>query len=1171
MAEQVSEQSIFLRAVGLASPGERAAYLDDVCRGKPALRLELDPLLAAHDRLGADPVPIGPEPPRMIDEPITERPGTLIGPYKLIEEIGEGGMGTVYMAQQTEPVKRLVALKLIKPGMDSRQVLARFNTERQALALMEHANIARVLDAGATGTGRPYFVMELVKGMPLTKYCDEHRLTPKDRLELFIPVCQAIQHAHQKGIIHRDIKPSNVLVALYDGKPVAKVIDFGVAKAAGQQLTEQTLVTGFGAVVGTLEYMSPEQAELNQLDVDTRSDIYSLGVLLYELLTGTTPLDRKRLKEAAMLEVLRIIREEEPPRPSTRLSSTEEMPSIAANRGLEPRKLTGLVRGELDWIVMKALEKDRNRRYETASALAADVERYLADEPVLACPPSALYRLRKFVRRNKGPVLTVAIVLAVLVGGIVGTAWGLVQARRSAAAEKAANELTQKRLAQIEKGNEILSGIFAELDMVEVKRSAQPVEVALAERLVKAADDLAGESVGDPLVVAALQERLGVSLIHLGFGDRAIPALERSRQTRQERLGPDHADTLSCMTQLAHGYSRAGKLELALPLFEESFKRAKAKFGPDRFETVFSMSGLASGYLAAGKADQALPLLEDAVKLCKTKQGADHPYTLGEMTKLAIAYEVVGKLDLALALKEETFKLHKARLGSDHPTTLAIMNTLAEGYRIASKLDLALPLAEENLKLTRTKLGHDNPQTLLAMSTLARCYLTAGKVDLAVPLAEETHQRMKSELGPDNPITLTCLRTLASGYLNAGKLDQALPLFETTLALSKSKLGPDHPDTLGSMQQLAYAYVDVGKLELALPLFEESFKRAKAKYGRDRPETIVSMSGLAKGYFVAGKADLALPLVEEAVKLRKAKQGVDHPDTLSEMNNLAIAYERTGKLDLALALFEKTLALRKTKLGPDHPQTLNTMASLGPCYWSLRQLNKSIPLFEDLLKRRESKLGRQHPDTLLTVADLGANYTDAGRPDPAFPLLEEAYGASKKYPTLAWAGAKLVEAYLLAGKKTEAETLFRQLLADARRTVQPASPQLADKLAELGFSLLAGREFAGAEPILREALTIRQKKQPDHWATFMTQAHLGEALLGQKKYADAEPPLLAGYAGMKKREKTIPPQGQLRLPKAANRLVELYTLTNQPDELKKWQLERTKYPQTEWPAPRSNK
>ncbi|HZT82944.1 MAG TPA: serine/threonine-protein kinase, partial [Gemmataceae bacterium] len=386
-------KSVFLAALEQAAE-QREAFLSEACAGDLDLRRRVQRLLQAHERpdslpeAEADPgatqdssPPVDAE-PAPSPTPLAEGPGTLIGPYKLVQELGAGGMGTVFMAQQTEPVKRLVALKVIKPGMDSRQVIARFEAERQALALMDHPNIARVLDAGTTAAGRPYFVMELVKGVSITRYCDEHRLTPRQRLELFVPVCQAVQHAHQKGIIHRDLKPSNVLVCQYDGRPVPKVIDFGIAKATGHQLTDHTLVTGFGAVVGTLEYMSPEQADLNQLDIDTRSDIYSLGVLLYELLTGTTPLERKRLKEAAVLEVLRIIREEEPPRPSTRLSeSKDSLPSISAQRQTEPGRLTKLVRQELDWIVMKALEKDRNRRYETANGFARDIQRYLADEP----------------------------------------------------------------------------------------------------------------------------------------------------------------------------------------------------------------------------------------------------------------------------------------------------------------------------------------------------------------------------------------------------------------------------------------------------------------------------------------------------------------------------------------------------------------------------------------------------------------------------------------------------------------------------------------------------------------------------------------------------------------------------------------------------------------------
>jgi serine/threonine protein kinase/Flp pilus assembly protein TadD len=435
-----SVKEVFDQALEVESASERSAFLDAACAGSVPLRQEVEALLRAFESAGSF---LEHRDSKLTTTVvISADASTMIGPYRLLEPIGEGGMGTVYRAEQIRPVKRTVALKVIKPGMDSRQVLSRFETERQALALMDHPNIARVLDAGATDAGHPYFIMELVQGAPITRFCDEHRLTPRQRLELFIPVCQAVQHAHQKGVIHRDLKPSNVLVALYDGQPVPKVIDFGVAKATAPRLDGATSLTEFGAVVGTVEYMSPEQAELNPLDIDTRSDIYSLGVLLYELLTGTTPIQRKPREAATLLEALRIVREQQPPTPSSRLSTTKRLPVIAANRGMEPRKLSELVRGELDWIAMKALEKDRNRRYETASALALDLRRYLNDEPVLACPPSNWYRFRKFVQRNIR-ALAVAAVLAVMLLAVVGTVAGSLgwvardRASRQAALERA--------------------------------------------------------------------------------------------------------------------------------------------------------------------------------------------------------------------------------------------------------------------------------------------------------------------------------------------------------------------------------------------------------------------------------------------------------------------------------------------------------------------------------------------------------------------------------------------------------------------------------------------------------------------------------------------------------------------------------------------------------------
>jgi serine/threonine protein kinase len=423
VAMNLDEQAIFEVARKIDSREAREAYLQQICGNDAALEQRVRALLKAYDESASFLESPAATPAGTIDIPTaTECPGTVIGPYKLLQQIGEGGMGLVFVADQQEPIKRRVALKVIKPGMDSRQVIARFEAERQALAMMDHPNIAHVLDAGTTAGGRPYFVMELVKGAPITDYCDQNRLTTRQRLELFLPVCLAVQHAHQKGIIHRDLKPSNVLVTVHDVTPVVKIIDFGIAKAIGPQLTDKSVYTGFSQLVGTPLYMSPEQAGLSGLDIDTRSDIYALGVLLYELLTGTTPFDAEALKKADYDEMRRIIREDEPPKPSTRLSTLEQgaLSTVAERHGVEPRRLSQQMRGELDWIVMKALEKDRNRRYETASALARDIERHLRDEPVEACPPSVGYRLKKFLRKHRTGALAASTIALFMVAAITG-------------------------------------------------------------------------------------------------------------------------------------------------------------------------------------------------------------------------------------------------------------------------------------------------------------------------------------------------------------------------------------------------------------------------------------------------------------------------------------------------------------------------------------------------------------------------------------------------------------------------------------------------------------------------------------------------------------------------------------------------------------------------------
>jgi len=1180
----MTEETLFNEA--LPKPAaERAAFLDAACAGQPQLRAAVEALLAAHERSGnvldnppvalgetvdSEPGPARPlvtgdytpepdlAPPHLLtttDYRPNAGPGLVIsGRYTLHEKIGEGGMGEVWVAKQTEPVKRKVALKLIKAGMDTKAVLQRFEAERQALAMMDHPSIARVLDGGMTADRRPFFVMELVNGLPLTKYCDEAKLGIRERLELFAVLCQAVQHAHQKGIIHRDLKPSNIMVTLIDARPVPKVIDFGVAKAIGGKLLDESLSTQLGAVVGTLEYMAPEQAGYSGTDIDTRADIYSLGVILYELLTGLRPIDAKRLKKAAYAQMIRIIQEEEPSKPSTRLSTDESLPSLAALRHIEPKKLMALLRGELDWVVMKCLEKQRERRYETANGLARDIQRYLADEPVEARPPAAGYRLHKFLKRNKGPVIAASLVLFALLAGMIGTTWGLIEARRqeqiardeASEKEKARQAEAEQRSvaeAQREKAEEEKTIAQAVRDFLQNKLLAQTDTATQADALLKAGESSSGAKLNptirelldraakelapnkieesfpkQPLIQAEILQTIGNTYRGIGQYQPAINFLKRSGALYRQHRGPEGPDTLGSMNSLAVAYRVAGKLDLALPLFEETLKLRKATLGPEHPDTLTSMNELAVAYHDAGKLDQALPLAEEALKLQKATLGPEHPDTLTSMNNLAVAYLAAGKLDLALPLFDETLKLRKATLGTEHPNTLGSMNNLAWAYQSAGKLDLALPLYEETLKLSKAKLGPEHPDTLTSMNSLAWAYQASGKVDLALPLHEETLKLSKATLGPEHPDTLTSMNKLAVAYQRAGKLDLALPLFEETLKLRKAKLGPEHPDTLISMNSLAMAYPAAGKLDLALPLFEETLKLRKAKSGPEHPETLICMNNLAWAYQAAGKLDLALPLFEETLKLSKATLGPEHPDTVIGMDNLASAYRDAGKVDLALPLCEETLKLSKATLGPEHPDTLISMSNLARAYQVAGKLDLALPLFEETLKLSKAKLGPEHPDTLKFMGYRASAYDEVKQFD-------------------------------------KAELLFRERLRLEKQKSGGDSPAYAGALAPLGLNLLHQKKWSDAEPFLRQSLAIRAKAEPDVWSTFDTKSMLGGALLGQKEYADAEPLLLAGYEGMKKREARIPAQGKIRLTEALERLVQLYEATNKKGAAAEWRKE----------------
>jgi eukaryotic-like serine/threonine-protein kinase len=846
-----------------------------------------------------------------------------------MEQIGEGGMGLVFVAEQQQPVRRRVALKLIKPGMDSKQVVARFEAERQALALMEHPNIARVLDAGTTAAGRPYFVMELVKGVAITQFCDDHRLTMRQRLELFVHVCQAVQHAHQKGIIHRDVKPSNVLVTLHDDTPVVKVIDFGVAKALGGQLTEKTVYTHFKQMVGTPLYMSPEQAGQSGLDIDTRTDIYALGVLLYELLTGTTPFDKERLGKAGFDEIRRIIREEEPVKPSTRISTLGlAANTVSINRQTDPRRLRQLFRGELDWMVMKALEKDRNRRYESASAFAADVQAYLRNEAVQACPPSAGYRFRKFARRHKGPLLAASIVFLSLVGGILGTTIGLEQAVQAwqaealrAAGEQRAKETAEKRLSQFEKGIDILGSLFANLDPWAEEKEGRPLRAILGERLDQATAALEGEAVGDPLVVARLQDRLGQTYLGLGHAARAEALFTKAVTARQAHLSADHALTLASKHNQALAKEAAGKWSEAIKLFEQVRDAQVEVLGADNLDTLTTLHNLAVAYWRAGKPVEAIPLLE-RVRDGRVKQ-----------------------------------------LGEDHDDTLAALQSLSGAYLAAEKHLEAIDLAEKVRDAQVKKHGEDHLRAIEALSNLAYAYQKGYKVKQALTLFEQARDTTVPKLGPNHPLTLKILHNLAHMYRIFGKTPKAIALFEEVRERELMILGAYHPATFVTLRELALAYRDAEQMDKALPLAQQAAAGVeKLQFAHGSADEIVHT--LARFYEQLQQYDQAEVWRRKWLAVVKEKDGPESLPYAQELWRIGSDLLRQQKHVEAESILRECLVILRAKQ-PDEWQTFHTQSLLGAALLGQQKYTEAEPLLVQgyqAMSKSEKDLGHRHQD-----------------------------------------------------------------------------------------------------------------------------------------------------------------------------------------------------------------
>jgi tetratricopeptide (TPR) repeat protein len=918
-------QDIFAAVLELIDPAERSAHLDRECGDDHELRQRIEVLLAAHADSaglpGADPIGTSSHLPTATH--FAPAAGSIFaGRYKVREKLGEGGMGTVYVADQIEPVQRRIALKVLKTALASDRLLARFDQERQALALMDHPNIAKVLDAGVADSA-PYFVMELIKGVPITKYCDEAKLTPKQRLELFIPVCQAVQHAHQKGIIHRDLKPSNILVGLYDGRPVPKVIDFGVAKATGPKLTDESVYTEVGAIIGTFEYMSPEQAELNNLDIDTRSDVYALGVVLYELLTGTVPHSRKDLQKAGIAEMLRIIKEVEPPKPSTRLSGSGSLPGIAASRQTEPRKLTLLLRNDLDWIVMKALEKDRSRRYETANGFAMDIQRYLADEPVLAGPPSASYRLRKFAKRNKVHVVAVSLVLATLLVGIAGTTFGLIRARIARD-----DEAEQRRIAQDKKDE-------AEKQKARAERAWRQ---ALAD--FQATTD------------EAVEQLIG-SKTELGTQERAYleKTLERwlafAESQEDDELG--HGARADAHIRVGHLWSRLGRPVEARAEMANARNLLK-RFVEQRATSPGLQDLLGAAHNNLGNLQHELGELEAARVEYETSRDLSqklveqYPDDAGFRKSLALAHLNLGGLLDDIGNREEAVaEYEKARDGEKE---------LVEQFP-------SEPMYRQHLAMTHYNLG-----TVL---------VKIGKPDAARKEYEKALEIRKklADQYPQQPHYVDELAEthdlLGNLLAELGQRQQAQTEFGTALALEK-KLVDSYPAVPHYQLRLATTHNNLALLLGALGKREEAraeYEKALAlqqKLVDQSPTVPTYQKGIAKTHNNLGvllrdlnEMDVAATQYEKAIKIGETLVA-QNPTVPEYQKVLADAHNNMGILLTAIKKFEaagihhdRALDLRK-KLVDKYPSIPEYQVKLGGSFINIGDMLRKQNRWADSLK-----------------------------------------------------------------------------------------------------------------------------------------------------------------------------------------------------------------------------
>ena len=1040
----------------------------------------------------------------MTISPPREGPGARIGPYKLLQLIGEGGFGTVFMAEQERPVVRRVALKVIKLGMDTHQVVARFEQERQALALMDHPNIARVFDAGATETGRPFFVMELVKGRAIVEYCDAESLSIPARLELFAQVCNAVQHAHSKGIIHRDIKPSNVLVATQDGKPLAKIIDFGIAKATLTKLTEHTLFTEHQQVIGTLQYMSPEQAE-GSLDVDTRTDVYSLGVLLYELLTGSTPFDKKSLKDVMLGEVQRFIREVDPPRPSTRISQSHDgLVSIAARRRIEPKRLGALVRGELDWIVMKALEKDRARRYDTASGLGLDVQRYLSGNAVQAAPPSRTYLVRKFVRRHRGPVAAGVAVAAALGLGVVGFAWqarvasderdAAVEARLVADGERQVADRERLRAeAKEQRAAAINQFLLDVLDAANL-RSLGPA-TTVAQALKRAADRVDVALRDQPEVEADVRRILSHTYTSLGLYDDAAPHVEAALQLIKTVHGDssrEYADILN----IAHLFRQGrGELEAAETLIREAYA-AQVRFAGSEDSTALSMkSAIANALQIKGDYDAAEALLRE-VLATRDKQGSRRtPYGVVLVNTLAVVLHRKGELDEAEALYREALQSGEAVNGPEHPDTLTARMNLGSLLHSRKKDTEAEPMLVESGAAVARVFGPDHLHTAAAARILANFYRDLERYEEALPHAQEAVAIQLRADGGDSVDSANAHQTEGLVLASLNRTTEAIAAHQRAVTTYTRHLGPDHTTTLWARYHIGIACNAAARSAEAVAALQPLVHDALRALGSDHRIAFYSQNQLASALIQLERFTEAEPLARAALDAGRRVDGPDSSGNIATVANLIAITRGLGQFDESEALAREwehkmlrasneghiTVAQARLALGTTLAARAmaDTTGSPGPVHAEAEAVLRAA------LAGASSARGPEDPATWRYILALARLLDDLGRAAELQQETRAAFEASRvqrgaAHLTTARLGLELGACEAAAGRFTEAEVL----LTESRAHLEAALPANHSDLRRAAHSTARLYEaWIAAEPNIERAARAQEWRKKVHPTT----------------------------------------------------------------------------------------